>query len=147
MVQHHPLKRLRKYPHLSPQDRSLWERWLDTSHEDFTSVQYDIHVGPGIEVPDHYPDNIANMATALTQYRIDAVIHSAQVIYIVEIKPAADITAFGQALGYSWLYKQDFPTSLRVQPTVLTETIKPGVAGLYRAHDVAIWLLSHSSAV
>ncbi len=134
-----PLRHFPKYPHLLPGDVTLWEIFLARDHPDNITVVYDLHLGPGAELPTNLPDNIKRMATAITQYRVDVVIYYPDRIHVTEIKPQAGLTALGQALGYAFLYRAERPSDLRIVPTVLTNFLKPGLQKLYDAYGVEVW--------
>lgn len=134
-----PFRRFPKYPHLLPGDVKLWELFLDANHPDILTVVYDVHLGPGTEIPTNLPDNIKRMATAITQYRVDVIVSTKTTIHPVEIKPQAGLTALGQALGYTYMYKLERSPDLPVQATVLTNFLKPGLATLYKSYGVEVW--------
>lgn len=136
-----PPRKFPRYPHLLPGDTKLWEIFLEGNHPDILTVVYDVHVGPGADIPSNLPDNIKRMATAITQYRIDVVIHTNTKIHPVEIKPQAGLTALGQALGYAHMYRLERSPDLPVQATVLTNFLKPGLATLYKTYGVDVWLV------
>lgn len=136
-----PFRRFPKYPHLLPGDVKLWEIFLAGDHPNILNVTYDVHLGPGAQIPTNLPENIKRMAKAITQYRVDVVIHQPNSIPIVEIKPQAGLTALGQALGYAFLYKKERSPALPVRPTVLTNFLKPGLEPLYKTYDVNVWLV------
>lgn len=144
MGQRFPLQRQHHYPHFQPEHRQLWELFLDSPHPDLIDVEYDVPVGPTtFPVTDVDPET-RRLAEALTRRRIDALVRGPQSIYVIEIKPRAGLEAFGQALGYSWLYAREFHPPELVIPVVLTDVAVPGIPELLRAHGVALWLVDRS---
>ncbi len=97
-------EKLSKYPHLKPEDVAVWARFL-TQHEGFfESVDYDFKVGEGAPQAPTLPENIARDGKILTQKKVDVVGYFADIVYIVELKPIADMRALGQILAYHALY-------------------------------------------
>lgn len=141
MEQRFPVQTLHKYPHMLPEDRKLWERFLESDTSEFSQVQYDLHVGPSGYDPKATDRQIYDLAQSLSRHRIDAVLHGPQTIYIIEIKPDAGLDAFGQAFGYAWLYRQENNPPNFIQPVILTNLLKPGLADLCSAYSVAVWLV------
>lgn len=144
MEQRFPLKRLHSYPHLLPEDTEIWNGFLDAPHPDLLDVEYDLRIGPPTFDVDDVDPITRKLALALNRRRIDVVIHGVTTIYVVEIKPRAGLNAFGQALGYSWLYRQEINPPNIVQPVVMTDEIIPGMADLYKAFGVALWIVDLS---
>lgn len=97
------------YPHFLPSDTEVWTRFLIKYPDHFDLVDYDIHVGKGIDLDPSWEQNIATMATTITQRRIDVLGVKGAVWYIVEVKKDPGVTAVGQLIGYRVLYKLQFP--------------------------------------
>lgn len=145
MGQRFPLERLRSYPHLSPEDTTIWNGFIDSPHDDLIDVEYDVHVGPTSFPTDNVDPETKQLADALTRRRADAVVYGFQTIYVVEIKPRAGLEAMGQALGYSWFYRRDRNPPNLVQPTVLTDQALPEIPELYHSFGVALWVVDLGS--
>ena len=102
-------KILLNYPHFLPADTEIWTRFLIKHPDHFDSVDYDIHVGKGIAVDPAWEDNIARMATTITQRRIDVLGVRLKTWFIVEVKKDPGVSAVGQLIGYRILYKAKYP--------------------------------------
>ena len=100
---------LRRYPHFLPGDTEIWTRFLTEYPYYFSKVDYDIHVGKGIEVDPDWDSSIAIMATTLSQRRIDVLGVKGATFYIVEVKKDPGVSAVGQLVGYRILYKAQYP--------------------------------------
>ena len=104
------------------EDTLIWERFIDSTPDRFTSVQYDVHVG----LEDELDEEIEQAARAawwdLTRWKIDVVAKDEDTIYIIEIKPFANAKALGQALAYALLYQDEHCASRPVVPVVLTNS-------------------------
>ncbi len=105
------------------EDRSIYARFLAKFPEFEGDFKYDIHVGTNVNQGiGKLPDPFVKMARALYSKRIDVVIEDPKSIWIVEIKPHASLSAIGQVLGYSELFKRDHPEIAKpVFPMILTD--------------------------
>ncbi len=97
-------EKLTKYPHLKPEDVAVWERFITQHAGFFESVDYDFKVGEGAPQAPTLPENIARDGKILTQKKVDAIGYIEKIVYIVELKPIADMRALGQILSYHKLY-------------------------------------------
>jgi len=142
-----PLVKLRKYPHLEPYDTAIWNAWLDTDPWPNALVAYDVHVGTVASVPDGTPENYRRMVEHLSTLRIDVVVLLHRATLVIEIKPSASLSAIGQALGYSLLFRDQFPYRPRPVPTILTDLSKPDTAWLCNILNVQLLTLGRPIAV
>ena len=136
-----------KYPHLLPGDAELWTSFLEKRPDFIADVEYDVHLGPGIVVPPDTPEKYRALGKQLTQYRVDVVAKGPLEIYVIEIKPAAGITAFGQALAYAYLYDLEFKPVVPVVPVILTNQLKPGMMPLYQSNHIDLWLMTPAGPI
>lgn len=124
----YPYKKLAKYPHLMPKDVEVWEKFLDSHPKYFNEVEYDVHVGQGVTTPPEAPKEYAYDYKHLTKKRIDVVGHKGEIIFIVEIKPSAGLSAVGQAFGLSQLFRAENPNVARILPCIITDRIDKDIA-------------------
>ena len=117
----YPYKKMLKYPHLAPQDKIIWERFIDDNPDYFTSVDYDVKVGEGQTIKAKPHAMTAEEWRKHTQKRIDVVGYKDNTIYIIELKPSASFSAIGQAVSYALLYRQEFKPSGEILPTIITD--------------------------
>lgn len=114
-------EKLRKYPHMFPNDIEIWERFLDKYGELYTGFDYDIKVGSGsLQAPDLTP-NYARMQDILSKYRIDCVGYKGSSTYIIEVKPEASTVAIGQIIAYTNLYNLEFKPSGDLIGVIVTD--------------------------
>jgi len=113
------------YTHLLGADVPIWERFLEKFADDFTSFEYDVHVGNGITAPEDWPEEYRRMTKILSQKRIDVVAHKETELWIIEIKKEAGLGALGQVLGYILLHQQDFVTTKKLVGTIVTNFLQP----------------------
>ncbi len=105
------------------EDREIYRRFLLNFREIPGEYKYDVLVGHGLTLdPGKYDENILVMTRAITKKRIDVVILTNDIIWIVEIKPNAAMSALGQVLGYVKLYERDHPAETRpLRPMIITD--------------------------
>ena len=119
---HQPYKKLAKYPHMLVEDTRIWDQFIDSAPDRFTSVQYDVHVGMEDDIDEEIERAARDAWWDLTRWKIDVVAKDEAAIYIIEIKPFANAKALGQALAYALLYQDEHETSTPVIPVVLTNS-------------------------
>jgi len=134
-----PPEILAKYPHMLPNEVPIWERFLREHGKEFTSFDYDVHLGEGIEPPPDVPPEIARAAKILTQKRVDVVGYKDDEIWIIEVKPYAGISALGQLVGYISMYREQFKPKERLIGAVVCEGIDPDIAKLMRRRGYKIF--------
>ena len=115
-----PVK-LRKYPHMFPEDIGIWERFLDEFAGNYTGFDYDVKVAYGAEEDPADPPNYKRMKEILSKFRIDVVGYKTDRIEIIEVKPEASTVAVGQIKTYVELYKRDFLPALPVRGVIITD--------------------------
>lgn len=122
------------------EDREIYRRFLLNFREIKGKYQYDVLVGHGLTLdPAKYEENILVMTRAITKKRIDVVILTKDIIWIVEIKPNAAMSALGQVLGYTKLYARDFPSETRpLRPMILTDRASLDDKYLFSTYDVRL---------
>lgn len=128
-----------KYPHLKPQDVTIWERFITAKPGFYESVDYDVALGEGAKIPTDAPENIARDFKILTQYKIDVVGYQGNSIDIMEIKPNAGGPALGQVKGYEALYKAYINPNAKTRTVVLTDQARPDIFLL--AHELNVTII------
>jgi len=98
-----------KYPHLLGEDREVWDRFISQYPEKFDTVDYDVHVGSGIEAPGEPESKSVEQWKDLTRKRIDVVAWKGDFATIIEIKKRVGLPTLGQVLGYRYLYLREHP--------------------------------------
>ena len=98
-----------KYPHLLGEDKYVWNRFIDKFPNRFDTVDYDLHVGKGIQSLEETPHPFSDQWRQLTMKRIDVVGWKNQQPTIIEVKGKVGLDTLGQVLGYRYLFKKAFP--------------------------------------
>lgn len=98
-----------KYPHLIGEDKEVWNRFIAKFPDRFDTVDYDIHVGSGIETHEDPESKPAQQWRDLTRKRIDVIGWKGDFATIIEVKKRVGLPTLGQALGYRFLYHRENP--------------------------------------
>lgn len=97
-------------PGLLPQESAIFNAWYAQNYQTITAVDFNVRVGrPDIDTTGVMPE-LAKMAIANAQKRIDAVVTIAGKRTIIEVKFRALVQTYGQVIGYWWLWQRDHPT-------------------------------------
>ena len=133
-------EKLAKYPHLRPEETKIWERFIKNNPDFFDEVMYDVRVGEGREYPESEMPQVTEAMEYLSKKRIDVVGFIDDEIYVIEIKPKANLSAVGQALGLAELFREVTPLWKRVIPTIITDEILPDMEALCVKMGVVLFL-------
>lgn len=131
----------KRYPHLLPKDALLWQRFIDSQHNNFLHFDYDVRVGPRVDPGDDYPKHLRDMWGDLTQRRIDAVGHKKDSITIIEISLEAGLTQIGQLEVYPILYAQSYPGTPPISVLLIAETLQTGIIECIQHKSLPYFLL------
>jgi len=116
------------YPHMLAEDRDLWTKFLELGKYSIEKVWYDVHCGLGLPVPGGKQSIEYKIAQGVTRKRIDVVCTVKNEIWIIEIKPHANMGALGQIITYRKLFTEEYQTELKIVPVILCWTVDPDVA-------------------
>ena len=118
-----PYQILAKYTHMRKRDVEVWEKFIRKFPNAYERVDYDYHLGVG-EIG-HEDDRSAQRAgwRKLKHLRADVIGYKRDgSIDVIEVKPKARTSAFGQVIAYGILFEQDWP-SKEITPMILTDII------------------------
>lgn len=116
-----------KYPHLLPLDCELWDRFLLANPERFPLIDYDVNVGQGRDPGPAYDPAIRKMGLDLSQRRIDAVGHTPDALYIIEITDTAGLKAIGQLIAYPTLYAETYAPRKPLLPLLVASRLQADI--------------------
>ena len=126
----------RKFPHLLPKEKLIWNKFLDVHQNEYESFDYDIHVGVGVELPKDVSPMIRKIALGLTRKRIDVIGYKPKSITIFEIKPDAGLSAVGQCLAYYYLYKREYKPKRTVFMRIVSTTVNRDTKSVAKAYGI-----------
>lgn len=129
------------FKHMKPEEKALWEQFLNMVGADPKDYIYDVRVGAGAPIPDGTADAMKRQIEALTQHRIDAIGLIAVSTHLFEVKKDFGLSAIGQVLGYINLLKKDIANGRYTFPadiigTIVYETAEADVVAV--ANDLGI---------
>lgn len=136
-----PYQRRYKYPHLLPSDAAIWDRFIREYPNFFTEIEYDVHVGEGIEIDQNWPDYIATMATTLTQRRIDVIGYKDNSVWIVELKQDPGVSALGQLIAYQSLYLREHTELNKTELCLISNRIDRDLSFLLQKHNIHAYVV------
>lgn len=125
---------------MAPQDYILWNKYLADHGHEFTSFDYDVKVGEGIQPIEPVPANMAKDFVELTKKRIDAVGYMENGVTLFEIKPRAGSSALGQLLTYQSLYKLSYPNNPILELVIITSMITKDEELLYNQYHITNYI-------
>lgn len=127
MIDVFPFEKRYKYPHMKPNDVTIWERFIDKNKEAYKTVQYDFNIGDPPPFNPFIGGTEDLNQDALYRLKIDVVGHTNSYIHIIEVKPKAGPSAIGQVQSYLEIYTRDYKTTQPVRAVILTDSIQPNM--------------------
>lgn len=126
------------YPHMMAEDRDIWTAFLEGAEYDIEKVWYDVHCGLGMPVPGGAASMEYKIAQGVTRKRIDVICTVKNEIWIIEIKPHANMGALGQIITYEKLFREEYSTPYKIIPTILCWTLDPDISEILSKIGVRI---------
>src|SRR3990167_1253250 len=128
------------YPHMSPVDKIIWDRFIHNHPDKFVRVWYDFRIGDEDPVPEELSASVRSAWWDLSYWRVDVIGETANHIYVIEVKPFANSKAIGQALSYAAIFRTDEEPGLPVSPVVITDRIFPTTQRVADMLGVELWV-------
>jgi len=129
---------------LNPYEDLLARAWLRDFHPLYDYVEFQAHVGGGIDPGPDYEVSMRRMYRHNSQKRIDVLARGPMGVTIVEIKHRIDLAQLGQLIGYRWLWvhEHDAPAE-HVELVAVGFLALEDVAHAMRANGVRLVLYPH----
>ncbi|MBA7569123.1 hypothetical protein ES708_10861 [subsurface metagenome] len=137
-----PSTPLPKYPHLVGSDVPVWDSWIRTHGHYFSGIDYDIHVGQGLEPDKDQSYQLQQMWVSLTRKRIDVVGYRPGEIWLIEVKDRPTVAVIGQCLSYQILYGIDFSPATPPIPCLVAGSIEADIETVLVYFGIRYWDLS-----
>jgi len=135
------LLRCERLPGLNKYEDVLARRWLSDWHQFYDTVEFQAHVGGGIDPGPAWDETLRRMYRHNSQKRIDALARGPFGVTIVEIKHKLDLAQLGQLIGYRWLWVHEHNNPAEhVELVALGFTALEDVAHAMRANGVRLIL-------
>lgn len=112
-----------KYPHLIGEDTAVWERFILKYSDKFQTVDYDVHIGKGVNTDPIPEQSLKNYWADLTKKRIDVIGYKDNFVTIIEVKKRVGLYSLGQILGYKFLYLREHPEISVVSTLIVCSSI------------------------
>lgn len=132
---------VQEFTHLLPKEIAIWHKFLAQYAYLFTSFDYDVHLGPGAELPEDTPEWVVKQSQAVSRDRVDVVGHTETNIWIIEIKPRGGKGAIGQLLQYERFYLEELQPSKPLFKVLVCERLAPGIRETCQAQGISIYLV------
>ena len=136
-----PYQRLPKYPHLSPEDRITWERFIDLHPRAYDSVDYDFPLAPVAEATEKARELGVSGAERLYKYRCDVVGYRDNEIHLIELKNRASPVAIGELVQDYHIYMRDCAPTLNVETYIICRSTTPEMDFLCAQEDIFLIVL------
>lgn len=108
--------------HMSTGDAYTWQLFLDKNESKYHNYRYDVRVGTKVDLGSTAPGWLRKSAESLSQKRIDVVMDSLKVTYIVEVKVHAKASVIGDLVCYKHMYVIKYNPTRPVLPYLVTRT-------------------------
>lgn len=110
------------YPHMLAEDVRVWTKFLRTDAHRIKEVWYDLRVGQAVLLSEGASDMDRKIALGLTRKRIDVVCKVAGGLWVIEVKPYANMYAMGQILTYVRLFAQEYIVAGELTPVLVCDS-------------------------
>jgi len=129
------------YPHMLPRDRRIWTAFLEAEVAEIKEVWYDVHVGQGVILGVGASDLEQRIRDGTTRKRIDVVCHVDDKYWVVEVKPRANMYAFGQVVTYVRLFSVEYAMVDEVVPVIICEEADKDLLYQLEEFGVMVWTM------
>lgn len=116
------------YPGLLDRDAAILREWLAVHGAEIDSIEFNVRLGPGVDLGPGAESQRQSLATKLSQFRADAIARAGGAIWILEVKQTLNGGALGQLLTYRFWFERQFP--LEPRPTLIAIGRRQ-ITGLY----------------
>ena len=132
-------QKLAKYPHMKPADIEIWERFIALNPDFFDRVDYDFHVGEGADFLPSDENTAEGRENRLYRKKIDVVGYKKEEVWIIEVKPEADMLALGQVLSYKKIYAKEIGEEQPLTMAVICGSITKEMEAVFKEHSIIIY--------
>lgn len=103
------------------EDTEIWTKFLASGFVEIREVWYDVRVGSSVLVEGVHSDLDHRIADGLTRKRIDVVARVDSAVWVVEVKPRANMYAVGQVVTYARLFAQEYAVPGEIIPVIVCD--------------------------
>jgi len=120
------------------EDTAVWSKYLQSPLVLIKELWYDVHVGKGIRPEPGASDMEKRIAAGISRKRIDVVCAVGGGYWVVEVKPRANMVAFGQVLAYTRLFELDYSPRGEVWPVIVCDSADDDLVNQFDELGVAV---------
>jgi hypothetical protein len=124
---------------LLPEERPIFLRWYQRHGRGYSDYYFGRRIGPVIAGIEVLPENIQRQVRAVTQLRIDAECWDGDQPIIIEVKPVAGSTGYGQLLAYRAWWMKEGLSMKEPKLFLVCEYVKPHFRPLYEDAGIQIF--------
>lgn len=110
-----------RYPHFLAEDTAVWSKFLQTDGHRLSDCWYDLRVGTGAVLPGGATELERKISDGVSRKRIDVVCRVEDKLWVVEVKPFANMYAVGQVVSYVRMFIKEFLTKEDVIPVIVCD--------------------------
>jgi len=127
-----------RYPHMSPGEEKLWDKYLAWTPYTFSNLTYDLHLGDSAPLDPTWEPWLVNLVLATSRKRVDVIGETESEIIIYEVKERAGMSALGQLLCYEALYREEYKPTKPIRKAVITDRLPPNMDILFPQFNVEV---------
>lgn len=127
-------------------ETAVAKQYLIKHVDDFDRAEFNVGLGPGLQLGPGYADYVQRSATASTKPRADMILYRGDVPTIVEVKGRIGPSAMGQLITYWHMLKEDSPKLLNVYKVVAGQTIQAGLPEIFERYGIQVELFPGAAA-
>lgn len=135
-----PYEKRYHYPGMAPRDKAIWERFIAANPAAFSECAYNVAVGSGASFDTTVNPETGGSIDRLYQRKIDVIAKAKDGLVIIELKPRATTSAFGQVEGYAALFVRDFKPGVPVATLIITDELMPEMEFLSKERGIKVLL-------
>lgn len=125
-------------PGMPAGDLQIWLRYRDVGLSLWHRMYFNVRIGDPIFLEENYPEEIREMAQALSRRRIDVVGETMITWYLIELKYNAGTEALGQILMYRALWESDPPDNRLVKLFIITDRANKDLSAVCPIYGVEL---------
>lgn len=110
----------RSYPGLPATEARICRRWLERHGAEYDAIDFNVRMGAGAPILDHYPPYLVALIRATSRLRADVVATRDDAVTIIEIEAHATLNAVGQLFGYRAAWWREHPNAWPVNLLLVT---------------------------
>jgi len=128
----------KRYVHMMHEDYATWTAFMQSEQNKLDEVWYDVHVGRPMAVPAGSPSYMQDVVDGVSRKRIDVVARVGHGIFIIEVKPHANMEAIGQVVTYTNLFVWEFVITGPVNAMIVATTCDADILDTAKMQNVKI---------